>query len=237
MADIDLERNKQFKEGLLHLGFKKKGEWFVRDYDGVEQHLGFPYATHGERKTRYYSCSCGFSYPEASSIAEKLSILLFDTGGNAGYVIPQRSFFLQKPKYQYLEWRLSISDSEKYVSELVCKILYQIGTYVVPYLDFFRTKEAFINVLENQPQRIVFLYDKQLPPILYFILGKNEKAMNYMKQTLEVYKKQEATRKSGIKITETREYMDICITGGSNYNNYLRFFDVFSAFMSKGEIS
>lgn len=234
MININLDTNKELKEGLLRLGFKKKCGSFLRDYNESLQKLGMPYATHGEKQTRYYGCSCGFSYPEASSIAEEIGVMLCSTGGNAGYVIPQRNFFFQKPKYQYLEnWKITSVDSDRYVHRLVCKILSQIETYVIPHLNMFSTKEAFIDILENSPQKCTFSYDRKLPPILYYLMGDKEKAERYIKMTLEEYKKKEENRKTGIEIIETKEYWSIIYTGGSSYKSYLEFAEKFTAYMDK----
>ena len=63
---------------------------------------------------------------------------------------------------------------------------------------------------------------------LYHLLGDNEKAISYIRQTLELYKKQEENRKNGVEIIETKEYREIRITGGSSYYSYLEFANTFS---------
>lgn len=229
MVDIDLMKNSELKKGLLDLGFKKKKIWFVREYKETIQDFGFPYATYGERRTRYYGCNCGFGYPEAHSFAEEHGIMnLFDTGGNIGYIVPQRKFFFLKPKYEYSQWRIAESNTEQYAHNFVSNFLNLIETYAIPFLNSFSTKEAFIDALENNPKRVTYHYDRKLPPILYHLLGDNEKAISYIRQTLELYKKQEENRKNGVEIIETKEYREIRITGGSSYYSYLEFANTFS---------
>jgi hypothetical protein len=42
MININLDTNKELKEGLLRLGFKKKCGSFLRDYNESLQELGMP---------------------------------------------------------------------------------------------------------------------------------------------------------------------------------------------------
>ena len=227
MANINMETNSELKEGLARLGFKKKKGLFVREQCDALQDIGFIYATHGEKQTRYYNPICGFSYPEASSIAEKIGVMLADTGGNIGYLIPQRSLFFRAPIYQFLEWRICANDSEEQVHKTVNDLLFRIEKYVIPYFDELNTKEAFIKILDNNPQKITFFYDRKLPPILYYLLGRSQDALRYTQYMLDLYKKQEEGKENGTIIKNTNEYKDIIVSGGSNYKVYRDFADKF----------
>ena len=223
MTSINIETNPLFKKELAKLNFRKKGEFFVREVDEAVQELGFGYATYGQKHTRYYNCIYGINYPKAVEMGQNLGEYVWGTEEQIGYRIPQRKFFWQKPVYEFKSWRVSATDSERDYSKTMMQIVDSIGKYIVPFMDQFSTMRSFVDALEAGRMNIA--YDEKMPPILYRLLGEEEKAQSYIEKMIAHYSSPEYNRLCGTtEVIETKDYKEVIYRSpNNNLKNYQEF--------------
>ena len=229
MTSINIETNAVFKKELALLGFKKKGGFFIRELNEAKQSLGFGYATYGQKHRRYYNCIYNINYPKAIEMGKSLGVYVGGAEEQIGYRIPQRKFFWQKPVFAMKVWCVSSDDSEKQFIKTMMQIVDSIRKYIVPFMDKFTTMRSFVDALETG--QMISNYDRKLPPILYRLLGEEEKAQAYNKKMLAKYSSPEYNRKCGsIETVETDAYKEI-IYHSPNYNliNYQEFVKKFNS--------
>ena len=153
---------------------KKKGV-FLCEYFQAVQELSFCHSTKGEKATRYYSGHVSFTYPLLERIANNMDVITNPAGTQIGYLMP---------KHYYAEWRLSDSDSERIKNSVITDIVKSIKKYVIPYVRQFPTLKSFVEGESNGLLSRVY-YDKKWPPIIYRLLGEEEKAQDYIELTLK----------------------------------------------------
>ena len=76
-----MDTEPRFKALMKELGFKKKGYFFVREFEESLQTLDFGYATNGEKYVRYYCSSYGVNYPKIMEAARKMDLYVYGMGG------------------------------------------------------------------------------------------------------------------------------------------------------------
>ena len=207
MVKINLETNPLFKEEMANLGFKKiKGEFVSRNNDATNL-IVWGYATKGEKHVRYYFCSCMVEYPAVLEIAEKLDVMVHPIGTNIGYVMP---------KNRFTEWEIRESYSEKKLISVMNDIIKSIEKYAMPYFERISTIDGFIKTIEQGKGRGVN-YDDKLPPILYRLLGNEEKAQKYIEQTLKKLSAYEEPQ-SLFEVKETKDYCQVTFQSAGNRN-------------------
>ena len=110
MVNINLETNPYFKDEMKNIGFKKAKNEFVKAYKDALQMIVWGHATHGEKQTRYYSCSCMIEYPVVSEIAEQFYVIVHPIGTHMGIIMQKKGF---------VEWELKPSFSENKIHQLL----------------------------------------------------------------------------------------------------------------------
>jgi hypothetical protein len=207
MNIIDIEKNEMFRNELKRLGFIKKGSWFVKKNQNIIQQIAFPYATQGEKQTRYYSCNIAFSYPLVDEVAKKMDVIIIQAGCQLGYVMPKRMF---------TEWKISASYSEKKRNGILHDFIRSIEKYGIPILEKYPTMKHFIAAEEKGLFSTHLLYDMKWSPIIYRLLGDENSAQYYIQKALraKAMKDQKGTNLKVLELIEKREYESI-----DNYTN------------------
>ncbi len=237
MANINIESNRFLKEQLGQIGFVKKAEWFVRERGDATQHLGFMHSNHGERQTRYYTCTFGFDYECAKKAAEEMGIILISTGSNSYNFIMERPFFSIKKKLAFREWKIESSYSDEKCQMIVKQIIEELIAYVLPVMEQYIYIDDFLKAMENGTIDSHLLFDRQLPPILYILHGDNEKAEKYIKQMLVYYDDDNRIGK-GVEYIETRQYKETrySIPEKVELRNYLNFIEKYEIWKKRFNI-
>ncbi len=217
MVKNNLETNAYFKTEMSLLGFKKKKNEFVKEYKDALHEIVWGHATHGEKHTRYYSCSCMVEYPIVSDIADKLDVIVYPIGTHIGYIMP---------KNRYVEWEIRESFDEKALMKVMNDIVKSIAKYAVPFMEKISTINDFIEAVEHG---LIRDYDKKMPPIIYRLLGKEEKAQDYIKHTLNKLSEYKEPQ-SLFEYKETKDYCQITYVSPGNknleiYQNFARKFN------------
>lgn len=221
MVKINLETNPLFKEKMANLGFKKiKGEFVSRNNDATDL-IVWGHATWGEKHVRYYSCSCMVEYPVVLDIAEKLDVIVHPIGTNIGYIMP---------KNRYAEWEIRESYSEKDLVRRINDIVNSIAKYAMPYFEKISTIDGFIKTMEQGKSRGLN-YDEKLPPIIYRLLGNEEKAQEYIEQTLNKLSEYEEPQ-SLFELKEKKDYCQVSFQSAGNRN-----LEIYEDFTRKFNIS
>lgn len=223
MVSVNLETNPIFKEKLAQQGFRKKGVNFVREYNESIQTFGFGYATYGQIKTRFYNCIYGISYPKASAYGETIGEYIWGVQEQIGYRIPQRKFFWSKPVYAYKTWRIAATDSEEKLLKTISDIVSSIERYIIPHMNKYSTMRSFVEALEAGQMNMD--YDRKLPPVLYRLLGEEDKAQAYIRDVIAYYSSPEYNRLCGTThYQESKDYKEMsCHSSNKNLPLYQEF--------------
>lgn len=185
MKQIEKRKYLTYNEVLnaeMHiLGFKRKGgDWFVKQFKDTEQKIGFSHATYSEKNVRYYAIHIHLIYPKIKEIIDALGVLVFaGFGMEIGYLMPEN---------RYYEWRIAESDSDSYVEKAVEDMISNIRKYVIPFIDKYSTLQQLLKSIENSELRFIS-NEKYLIPILHYIEGDGDSAIQYIRQSFKEMKK------------------------------------------------
>lgn len=181
MKQIEKRKYLTYNEVLnaeMHiLGFKREGgDWFVKHFKDTEQKIGFSHASYSEKNVRYYAIHIHLVYPKIKEIIDALGVLVFaGFGMEIGYLMPEN---------RYYEWRIAESDSNSYVEEVVEDMISKIRRYVIPFIDKYSSLHQILKGIENSELRFIS-NEKYLIPILHYIEGDRDYAIQYVRQSFE----------------------------------------------------
>lgn len=213
MPKINIDTEPRFKELLKELGFKKtKGE-FVRPYQDALHVLNFGYSTNNERHVRYFNCIFSIQFPKVIEISKSIGEYIHDTGGQIGYIMPQKTF---------VEWRLAEDDTDDYYLNMIQEIIASIRDYVLPYMERFSTLQNFVDGV-GMGIILYEFYDNKTIPVVKYLLGDKEGALKSIERILERYKR-ESDRPRGLEFMSD----DVCekiVIHSSPDRNYVDFYE------------
>jgi hypothetical protein len=222
MAIINLETNPYFKEEMASLGFKKTKNEFIKSHKEALQEIVWGHATHGEKQTRYYSFTCMVKYPAVLEISKQINVIVHPVGTSLGTIMPIGRF---------VEWELRNSSSEKEIQKVISSIIKNITEYAMPYMDKLSTMSSFIEYIEKG-NTVNFSYDKKMPPIIYRLLGHEDKAQKYIENTLkELTGYQRSNNLVEYKITQEYKQVTTLSSGNRGLNSYKEFVYKFNSMM------
>ena len=184
MTSISIDANPVFKEKLLELGFvKKKGE-FRREVGGVLQSLYFTYRNQGGSSTRYYTFNYGISFSAVECVMEKLGVNTYGAG-NSLHLKDQVRKRLGLPRNNsFIEWKIATSDSEKQLYKQINNILKVLKEIFIPLMGRFSDMEQFVDAESTGEINDYLAYDFKWPPVIYRLLGKEDKAQEYIEKRI-----------------------------------------------------
>ncbi len=203
-----ITHNKTLNEEMKYLGFKRKGgDWFVKQFKDTEQKIGFSHATYSEKNVKYYAIHIHLIYPKIQEIIDALGILVFSGFGmEIGYLMPEN---------RYYEWRIAESDSDSYVEKTVEDMLSKIREYVIPFINKYSSIHHILKGIENHELRFIS-NEKYLIPILHYIEGDRDYAIQYIRQSFKKMEKfipnddvnilQDRYKEKPVSFRENKEY-------------------------------
>ena len=146
----------------------------------VSLKIMFGHANMGEHHVRYYSLTYGIEFNSIVQAAGEIGTFVYALGGLIDYIMP--------PHKGLLEWRLSEDDTDDYYVQMINDIGRKIQLYVLPFMEKYCTIEHFLEGVENGCFTQLSL-DKKTVPIAYYLIGKKQKAFDYIAETLAKYER------------------------------------------------
>lgn len=216
MTNINIDTNPVFKEKLLELGFVKKKGLFLREVDGVLQSLYFTYRNQGGRSIRYYTFTYGISFSAVECVMERLGVRTFAAGFSL-YFRDQIRKRLGLPRDGgFLEWKVTTSDSEKQLYKQMNSIVKTIKKIIIPIMDHYSDMKQFVDSESSGEINDYLVYDYKWPPVLYRLLGKEEKAQEYIEKRMKFLV--DSYRPDGTEYTITKDYFEMTVHCNSDAN-------------------
>lgn len=198
---------------LAEYGFTKKGRYvFVRTVNDVAiQDVGF--TVHGHNHVCYLGPSISIQYPKVKMLLKELcddyfSVVIL----NIGYLMPEDN---------YKEWRFTLDQN---ISSVVDSMVEATIQYGIPFMNELSDERNLIKALENSSYRITLGPKSYLLPVMYYLCGEKECALQSLDKCIEEY------RVSFMKHIE--RYMLSEDTVNKNFQAYMAFVENFKRFIA-----
>ena len=202
-----LTYNVNLNTKLESLGFKRKGRsYFYKKTDDSILEIAFSHSSKGEPHVKYYYITIMFSFPKVTTIANDIDFpIVYGFSRHLGHIIPANRF---------IEWRIPDDDTEEHVMKVTDEMYYLIKTYAMPYFDKYCRIDDVIRDFENDV--FPFFLNPQTIPVLYYIKGQKDKALQYMDNHLKILREKDKDNPSfsiETKKTEDSEITSIFVRG------------------------
>ena len=166
-------------EKLSAYGFKRKNDiFFIRKYnDDINHQFFYGGNINKYEKKVYFSISVNVEYVTLNQIIKSklFTNAITKTMCNIGYIMPQKD---------YKEWMFAVGeDFTNRATDLVNTLI----LYGLPYLEKLSNKATMIDAIINDPY-ICRDTKSFLIPVMSYIQGDREFALNYLEHYKELYK-------------------------------------------------
>lgn len=212
-----LTYNENLNTKLEDIGFKRKNRsYFYKRTDESILEIAFSHSSKGEPHVKYYYLTILFSFPKVTTIANDIGCTIVDGfSRHLGHIIPANRF---------IEWRVPDDDTEEHIMKVTDEMYHLIKTYAMPYFDRYCKIDCIIHDFENSV--FPFFLNPQTIPVLYYIKGQKDKALQYMDCHLKILR--EKDKNSPSFSVETKQTDDSEITSVFVKGQELSFYEELS---------
>lgn len=167
------EFEKIIAEELKVLGFSKKKYFFVKQLDELTiGSIGFFISSYQTPGTIYVNPVVGIHNKKIEEIycmltgADTIKTCRGTISISIGYLIP--------PDYRYKEWRIFDNDNK---NPTITDLIENITAFGIPFMKHYKAPGEMLKCLEERKYIVDASYHL---PIMYYVLGNKEQALNYI---------------------------------------------------------
>jgi len=173
---------------LENIGFKRKNQnTFVKNCGNIVHKLLFSHSSHHEHGVKYYTIGMMVEFLDIEKLSKEIGVIR--TKGwilNIGHILDIPSYYT---------WRLTETDPDERITEIVESMYDMIKTYALPFMNRYSNIETLLWEYEfgNLYLTKKIFLDRILVCMMYQVLGQTEKALQFIELTIMERKEWEAT--------------------------------------------